>query len=77
MLAKKGIRHPQARKVSSLIPTAVPKNVALAAEICDGWLPMFFSPKADTFYRAALAEGFARPGARQTAGSFEVAAVAK
>ena len=24
-----------------------PKNVALAAEICDGWLPLFFSPKAD------------------------------
>ena len=36
--------------------------MALAAEICDGWLPMFFSPKADGFYRDALAEGFARPG---------------
>ena len=52
-----------------------PKNVALAAEVCDGWLPMFFSPKADGFYREALAEGFARPGARQSAGTFEVACV--
>jgi len=49
--------------------------VALAAEIGDGWLPMFFSPKADGFYRAALEEGFARPGARHDAGDFEVACV--
>ena len=33
--------------------------MALAAEIADGWLPMFFSPKADAFYREALADGFA------------------
>jgi F420-dependent oxidoreductase-like protein len=52
-----------------------PKNVALAAEIGDGWLPMFFSPKSDGFYRDALAEGFARPGARRTADDFEVACV--
>ena len=52
-----------------------PKNVALAAEIADGWLPMFFSPRADDFYRAALAEGFARPGARRSADDFEVACV--
>jgi alkanesulfonate monooxygenase SsuD/methylene tetrahydromethanopterin reductase-like flavin-dependent oxidoreductase (luciferase family) len=51
-----------------------PKNVALAAEICDGWLPMFFSPKMDGFYRDCLAEGFARPGARRTAETFEVPA---
>lgn len=50
-----------------------PKNVALAAEIGDGWLPMFFSPKADGFYREALADGFARAGARHTAADFEVA----
>ena len=36
---------------------------------------MFFSPKADGFYRDALAEGFARPGARRTADDFEVACV--
>jgi alkanesulfonate monooxygenase SsuD/methylene tetrahydromethanopterin reductase-like flavin-dependent oxidoreductase (luciferase family) len=36
---------------------------------------MFFSPKADGFYREALAEGFARPGARQTPDTFEVACV--
>ncbi|MCL3862410.1 LLM class F420-dependent oxidoreductase [Actinotalea sp. K2] len=37
-----------------------PKNVALSAEIADGWLPLFFSPALDETYRAALAEGFAR-----------------
>jgi alkanesulfonate monooxygenase SsuD/methylene tetrahydromethanopterin reductase-like flavin-dependent oxidoreductase (luciferase family) len=35
---------------------------------------MFFSPKMDGFYRDALAEGFARPGARRTAADFEVPA---
>jgi len=37
-----------------------PKNVALAAEVADGWLPLFFAPSVDGFYREALAEGFAR-----------------
>jgi F420-dependent oxidoreductase-like protein len=49
-----------------------PKNVALAAEIGEGWLPIFFSPKSDAYYRAALAEGFARPGARHAPEDFEV-----
>ncbi len=35
-------------------------------------LPFWFSPKSDAFYRAALAEGFARDGARRDASSFEV-----
>jgi F420-dependent oxidoreductase-like protein len=52
-----------------------PKNVALAAEIADGWLPIFFSPKSDDYYRAALAEGFARDGARRTPEDFEVSCV--
>jgi F420-dependent oxidoreductase-like protein len=37
-----------------------PRNVALAAEIADGWLPVFFSPARIGLYRAALEEGFAR-----------------
>jgi alkanesulfonate monooxygenase SsuD/methylene tetrahydromethanopterin reductase-like flavin-dependent oxidoreductase (luciferase family) len=52
-----------------------PKNVALAAEIADGWTPLWFSPKSDEFYRKALAEGFARDGARRTAEDFEIANV--
>jgi F420-dependent oxidoreductase-like protein len=52
-----------------------PKNVALAAEIGDGWLPMFFSPKADGFYRQALAEGFGRRREADAVDDFEVACV--
>jgi F420-dependent oxidoreductase-like protein len=51
-----------------------PKNIALAAELCDGWLALFFSPAHEGFYRDALAEGFARPGARRSADDFEVCA---
>jgi F420-dependent oxidoreductase-like protein len=51
-----------------------PKNIAMAAEICDGWLALFYSPYHDDFYREALADGFAQPGARHSADDFEVAA---
>ncbi len=51
-----------------------PKNIALAGELCDGWLALFYSPHQDGFYFDALSEGFARPGARRTSEEFEVAA---
>ncbi|MGZ4532903.1 MAG: LLM class F420-dependent oxidoreductase [Mycobacteriaceae bacterium] len=51
-----------------------PKNIALAGELCDGWLALFYSPHHDGFYRQALEEGFERPGARRTSEDFEVAA---
>ena len=51
-----------------------PKNVALAAEICDGWLALFYAPGHDGFYRDALNEGFAREGARRTREDFEIVA---
>ena len=42
-----------------------PKNVALAAEIADGWLPIFFSPeRAPGIHGPVLEEGFARRGGR-------------
>jgi F420-dependent oxidoreductase-like protein len=51
-----------------------PKNIAMGAELCDGWLALFYSPHHDDFYRDALREGFARPGARRDAEQFAVAA---
>src|SRR5947209_2045920 len=51
-----------------------PKNIALSAELCDGWLAIFYSPSQDHFYREALSEGFARPGALRSQDEFEVAA---
>ncbi len=35
-----------------------PKNVALAAEIADGWLAVFFSPDRMNVYHASLESGF-------------------
>ncbi|MFR9777018.1 LLM class F420-dependent oxidoreductase [Micromonospora sp. MS34] len=66
--------HPLRTDIPIFLAAEGPKNVALAAEIADGWLPLFFSPKADGFYRAALADGFARPGARHGPDEFETAA---
>ncbi|MFD2416951.1 LLM class F420-dependent oxidoreductase [Amycolatopsis pigmentata] len=66
--------HPLRRDIPIYLGAEGPKNVALAAEICEGWIPLFFSPASDGFYRAALEEGFARPGARCKPEDFDVAA---
>jgi F420-dependent oxidoreductase-like protein len=73
--ALKSTVHPLRADIPIYLAAEGPKNVALAAEIADGWLPMFFSPKADKFYRDALAEGFSRPGARRKPEEFEVASI--
>lgn len=70
--ALKSTVHPRRADLPIFLAAEGPKNVALAAEIADGWLPFWFSPKSDAFYRAALAEGFARDGARRDASSFDV-----
>jgi F420-dependent oxidoreductase-like protein len=67
--------HPLRPDVPIYLGAESPKNIALTAEIADGWLPLFFAPREDRFYRDALAEGFARPGARRSPGDFDVAAV--
>ncbi len=52
-----------------------PKNVALTAEIADGWLPIFFSPAAyDDCYRDALEAGFAKAGKGKSLADFDIAA---
>ncbi|SEP19792.1 LLM class F420-dependent oxidoreductase [Trujillonella endophytica] len=64
--------HPLRADLPIVLAAEGPRNVALAAEIADGWLAMFYSPYDDALYRAALAEGFAREGARRSAEDFEV-----
>ncbi|MBV8933233.1 MAG: LLM class F420-dependent oxidoreductase [Kutzneria sp.] len=66
--------HPVRTDIPILLAAEGPRNVALAAEIADGWLPLFFSPKVDDFYRDALSQGFAKPNARRGLGDFEIAA---
>lgn len=70
----KSITHPLRSDLPIYLGAEGPKNVALAAEIADGWLPLFMGPGADQFYRAALQEGFDRSGARRGWDDFDVAA---
>jgi F420-dependent oxidoreductase-like protein len=67
--------HPLRSDLPIFIGAEGPKNIALTAEIADGWLAAFYSPWDDREQRAALAEGFARPGARHDSEDFEVAAM--
>ncbi len=50
-----------------------PKNVALAAEIADGWLPVFYSPFHPESFRGALESGSARRTPARQALDFDVA----
>ena len=70
----KPMLHPVRTDIPIFLGAEGPKNVALAAEICDGWLALFYSPHHDGFYREALAEGFGRETARRTPETFEVTA---
>jgi F420-dependent oxidoreductase-like protein len=69
----KCIAHPLRPDLPVLLAAEGPKNVALAAEIADGWAAMLLGPRNDAYYRAALDEGFARrSAARAPAEAFEV-----
>jgi len=66
--------HPFREDLPIFLAAEGPKNVALAAEVCDGWLALFYAPEHDGFYRDALDEGFARDGARRSREDFEIVA---
>src|SRR5436305_2780798 len=68
--------HPLREGIPIYLAAEGPKNIALAGELCDGWLALFFSPHHDRFYRDALTEGLDRPQARRSWDEFEVAATA-
>ena len=72
----KPIVHPLRKDIPIILGAEGPKNVALAAEVADGWFPIFFSPNAVKAFEPSLAEGFAREGARRSAEDFEVIAFA-
>jgi F420-dependent oxidoreductase-like protein len=71
----KSIVHPLRPDIPIILGAEGPKNVALAAEIADGWFPIFFSPHHMGEFKAALEEGFARDGARRSWEDFEVIAM--
>jgi F420-dependent oxidoreductase-like protein len=72
--ALKSSIHPLREDIPIYLGAEGPKNIALCAELCDGWLAMLFSPANEELFRESLEEGWARPGARRGAGDFEVAA---
>lgn len=73
----KPITHPLRADIPVMLGAEGPKNVALAAEIADGWLPIFYSPRISGMYNEWLDEGFARAGARRTRETFEICATAQ
>ncbi len=73
--ALKSTVHPLREDIPIYLGAEGPKNVAMTAEIADGWLPLFFSPSDNDFYKSNMEEGFAREGARRTMDDFDVAAV--
>ncbi|WP_310963627.1 LLM class F420-dependent oxidoreductase [Nocardioides terrisoli] len=70
----RSIVHPLRADVPIWLGAEGPKNVAQTAEIADGWIPIFYTPKTAGMYQPWLDEGFARPGARRTRADFEIAA---
>jgi F420-dependent oxidoreductase-like protein len=66
--------HPLREDIPIFLGAEGPKNIALAAELCDGWLAMLFSPTQPDYFVDALSEGFGRDGARRSWDDFEVAA---
>ena len=70
--ALKSTVHPLRSDIPIYLAAEGPKNVALSAEIADGWLPLFFSPKEDGWYREQLAQGFAASGDDTKQDRFEV-----
>lgn len=66
--------HPLREDIPVYLAAEGPKNIALSAELCDGWMALFFSPGFQDFYVDALGEGFAREGARRSFDDFDISA---
>jgi F420-dependent oxidoreductase-like protein len=67
------IVHPLRPQIPIYLAAIGPKNVALAAEVADGWLPVFFSPRRLNVFRPSLDAGFARRKDGKTLADFDIA----
>ena len=67
----KTIVHPLRADLPIYLAAIGPKNIALAAEIADGWLPTFYAPAHAGVFAGSLEEGFRRAGGER--GTFDVA----
>jgi F420-dependent oxidoreductase-like protein len=66
--------HPLREDIPIYLGAEGPKNVALCAELCDGWLAMLVCPENQDMFEGYLDEGFGREGARRSKKEFDVAA---
>ncbi len=64
------IIHPLRQRIPIYLAAIGPKNIELAGEIADGWLPIFFSPSREQVYLAPLETGLAK---RQSSEPFDIA----
>jgi F420-dependent oxidoreductase-like protein len=62
----RSILHPRS-ELPIYLAAIGPRNVSLAAEIADGWIPTFFSPGRMPMFREWLDAGFAARGQRPRA----------
>jgi F420-dependent oxidoreductase-like protein len=69
--ALKSILHPHPG-IELWMASGGPANTALAAELCDGWLPMGFGPNGLAIYGPALDKGFAKRADGKGRDDFEV-----
>jgi F420-dependent oxidoreductase-like protein len=67
----KSILHPHPG-IQIWMASGGPANTALAAELCDGWLPMGFGPNGMAIYGDTLAKGFARRADGKGLADFEI-----
>jgi F420-dependent oxidoreductase-like protein len=69
----KPITHPMRADTPIILGAEGPKNVALAAEIADGWFPIFYSAQHEDMYRNQLEEGWSkRSDQRRPKEEFEI-----
>lgn len=62
--------HPLRAQVPIYLAALGPKNVELAGEIADGWLPIFYAPTRESAYLDALDAGLAK---RTSTAPFDIA----
>jgi F420-dependent oxidoreductase-like protein len=62
--------HPLRKRIPIYLAAIGPKNIELAGEIADGWLPIFYSPQREPTFMAPLDAGLAR---RQSDEPFDIA----
>ncbi|HEX9765595.1 MAG TPA: LLM class flavin-dependent oxidoreductase, partial [Nitriliruptorales bacterium] len=67
----RSITHPRRYDVPIVLGAEGPKNVALAAEIADGLLPVFFSPDRMAVFAPSLEAGFKAAGGGKSLARFD------